>query len=284
MSLPLPRYTMTRALPVTRAPRVARAVRGVSCASLLLLSLGACSGEADSDAETQQALDPAPGAPADADERERGQSEAEAPGDDVATPGDGAMPPAGSGPMGGDVGEDAADDEDGSAAAGDEDGSGPAALARDVVDRPFCTAVADWEPEWAALEREVLVLVNQVRAEGATCGDQALPPAPPLEMEPALRCAARVHTLDMVEREFFDHENPDGEDPTARIVVGAGYEGRAWGENIAGGSADAEGVMQQWMDSPGHCENILRASYRFIGVGYRPGGLYRHTWTQAFGG
>jgi uncharacterized protein YkwD len=42
--------------------------------------------------------------------------------------------------------------------------------------------------------------------------------------------------------------------------------------------------MQQWLDSPEHCLNIMRASYRFLGVGYYPGGTYRFMWTQTFGG
>ena len=56
----------------------------------------------------------------------------------------------------------------------------------------------------------------------------------PLVMEARLRCAARVHSLDMANRGFFDHVNPDGEDPFVRMER-AGYSFQAAGENIAAG-------------------------------------------------
>jgi uncharacterized protein YkwD len=163
------------------------------------------------------------------------------------------------------------------------DNAGSADAADDVPDNAFCSEVADWDPAWARFEEAILTLVNEVRARGATCGEDVLPPAPPLAMNSALRCAAREHSLDMVARDYFDHVSPDGDDPGDRIIAGAGFVGRGWGENIAGGSATPEGTMQQWLDSPGHCENIMRASFRFLGVGYYPGGMYRFMWTQTFG-
>jgi uncharacterized protein YkwD len=118
---------------------------------------------------------------------------------------------------------------------------------------------------------------------GANCGGENFGPAEPLVMEPSLQCAARMHSLDMDERNFFAHDNPSGEGPSQRMDD-AGYDGRTWGENIAGGSSDAEGTMDQWMDSPGHCSNIMNPSFSQIGVGYHPGGDWGHLWTQTFGG
>jgi uncharacterized protein YkwD len=127
----------------------------------------------------------------------------------------------------------------------------------------------------------VLVLVNAVRAEGATCGAQAFPPVPALTMHPALRCAARAHSKDMVDRDFFEHTNPSGETPSARITK-AGYTWMRAGENIAAGSATAQKTMEQWLNSEGHCRSIMSGQFRQIGVGYYPGGEYRHYWTQSF--
>ena len=127
------------------------------------------------------------------------------------------------------------------------------------------------------------MIVNRYRAEGANCGGQEMPPAGPLSMDPNLQCAARVHTMDMAERDFFDHDNPDGDGPDDRMEA-AGYDGRGWGENIAAGNSTAEETMEQWMDSPGHCRNIMNDGYTLIGVGYYPGGEYDHLWTQTFGG
>ena len=96
-------------------------------------------------------------------------------------------------------------------------------------------------------------------------------------MDPAPRCAARRHSQDMGERQYFDHINPDGEDPGDRLSS-AGYVASTWGENIAFGYPDAESVVAGWMQSDGHCANILRPNFTEIGIGYAQGDL----WTQVF--
>jgi uncharacterized protein YkwD len=149
---------------------------------------------------------------------------------------------------------------------------------------PYCEPAKTWDPAWKQLEEDVLALVNQRRAEGANCGAQGnFGPAGPLTMDPALRCAARMHSKDMNDRAFFDHTNPDGEPPWDRMgKAGYGNYSNA-GENIAGGSADAAGTMDQWMNSDGHCANIMNPDFEHIGVGYYPGGQWGHLWTQVFG-
>lgn len=79
--------------------------------------------------------------------------------------------------------------------------------------------------------------------------------------------AARLHSLDMVERNFFSHENPDGESPFDRMEAqGINYDVRA-GENIAKGYPDAIHSVQGWFNSTtGHREAIL-ADYDYLGVG-----------------
>lgn len=153
----------------------------------------------------------------------------------------------------------------------------------EVPDEPYCAVTENWDPAYAAFEAEIVVLVNQFRAEGANCGGDEMPPVGPLTMDPYLQCAARVHTKDMADRDFFDHDNPDGDGPSERMED-AGYEGRNWGENIAAGRDTAEETMDQWMNSPGHCSNIMAEDFTLIGVGYYPGGEYDHLWTQTFGG
>ncbi|MGH1449691.1 MAG: CAP domain-containing protein [Pseudomonadaceae bacterium] len=133
-------------------------------------------------------------------------------------------------------------------------------------------------------EEDVLVIVNEARAAGATCGGQTFGATGPLTMNPALRCAARVHSKDMADRGFFDHTNPDGEDPFVRMER-AGYSYFTAGENIAAGQSSPAQVMQGWMDSPGHCSNIMNPDFAEIGVGTfeAEDGAYRYLWTQAFG-
>jgi uncharacterized protein YkwD len=147
----------------------------------------------------------------------------------------------------------------------------------------YCAPTADWQAGWSALEDEVVTIANQRRAEGANCGSKgSFGPAGPLKMDPLLRCAARMHSKDMVDRDFFSHDNPDGESPWDRIAK-TGYGGYSGaGENIAAGSATAAAVIDQWMNSDGHCANIMNPAFNWIGVGYYPGGGYGHYWTQVF--
>lgn len=149
---------------------------------------------------------------------------------------------------------------------------------------PYCDPAKNWQAGWRQLEEDVLVIVNQKRAQGANCGSEGnFGPAPPLTMDPALRCAARLHSKDMADRNFFNHTNPDGESPWDRMgKAGYGQYTNA-GENIAAGSPTAAGTMDQWMGSDGHCANIMNPDFEHIGVGYYPGGQYGHLWTQVFG-
>jgi uncharacterized protein YkwD len=159
------------------------------------------------------------------------------------------------------------------ACGGDDDGDDG------VPPGAYCDPAAEWPSSAAALEAEILTIVNQHRAAGATCGGDSMPSVPPLSADPALRCAARVHTLDMAERSFFDHTNPDGQDPGDRIDL-AGYVWSTWGENIAGGGSTAASTMEQWMSSPGHCSNIMSDNFVHLGVGHVES---ERLWTQVFG-
>jgi uncharacterized protein YkwD len=169
-----------------------------------------------------------------------------------------------------------------------DDRTAPAdALTQDVPATAYCAAVADWNPDWAEFEERVLELVNEARAAPADCGSAgAFAAAAPLAMDPILRCSARLHSLDMYERNYFDHTDPDGQNPFQRMGA-AGFRGTKAGENIAVGQATPEQVMQSWMASDAHCANVMQSGYRLLGVGYDPGaggrGLGSNYWTQNFG-
>ena len=147
----------------------------------------------------------------------------------------------------------------------------------------YCESVADWDPAWADLEEQILAIVNDARDEGRTCGSAGnFGPTHPLQMNPALRCAARKHSADMAARAFFDHDNPSGESPYDRMADAEYGAYSTAGENIAGGSPDADGTMMQWLASDGHCSNIMNPGFAEIGVGYSAGGDLGHLWTQDF--
>ncbi|MFE7774745.1 CAP domain-containing protein [Streptomyces sp. NPDC057445] len=123
----------------------------------------------------------------------------------------------------------------------------------------------------AAAEAAVLTLVNEERAK-VGCS--------PVRLEASLGALAGRFSEDMAGRGFFDHTDPDGDDPWERAAQ-SGVSGLG-GENIARGQADAETVMRSWMNSDGHRANILNCDYRTLGVGvsFAEGGPW---WTQDFG-
>jgi uncharacterized protein YkwD len=161
----------------------------------------------------------------------------------------------------------------------DDDGDGPGAGAP----THGCAHARD-EPRdgLREAERATLCLLNaERRARGL--GE--------LRPERALRRAALRHSEDMVERDFFEHVNPDGVDQHERIVR-AGYRlrpgGFSTGENLATGDPGTPAAMVDgWMHSSGHRRNILRPQFDEIGIGIVPrhqeGGLGA-TYTTTFGG
>jgi uncharacterized protein YkwD len=162
------------------------------------------------------------------------------------------------------------------------------ANAHGSVDSATATITVTTAPDssGAAWEDEVLALVNQRRAAGATCGGTLYAPAPALWMDANLRAAARGHSLDMATQNYFSHVSLDGRTFDQRIR-NAGYGGAfPLGENIAAGQTSPQAVVDGWMNSPGHCQNIMSPGFKAIGVGYafRSGSTYRHYWTQNFGG
>ena len=145
------------------------------------------------------------------------------------------------------------------------------------------------------MEREgggkMLKLVNKARREGATCGEGAgatvyAPGAAPLAADKKLKKAARAHARDMATNEFFAHAGSDGSsvaDRAARYLAQCG----AWGiaENIAAGYANPKLAFEGWMESPGHCRNIMNPDLEALGY-YRknfPGSPYGVYHVQVFG-
>ncbi len=131
------------------------------------------------------------------------------------------------------------------------------------------------------LSARVLELVNQARAHGARCGERSFGPAPPVKLSGLLANVAYGHAADMAANGYFEHRDRAGHTPAERVRA-AGYREKLVGENIAYGPQTAEEVVQGWMESPGHCENIMDARFADMGVAFALGksnkrGLY---WVQ----
>jgi len=103
----------------------------------------------------------------------------------------------------------------------------------------------------------------------------------PLTMNSSLSTAAKLHSQDMINRNFFNHINPDGLTPSDR-ARNAGYRFITLAENICGNPSIDAG-HSSLMGSPSHRVNILNPSYKEVGIGIVDGGPYGKMITQLFG-
>ena len=104
-------------------------------------------------------------------------------------------------------------------------------------------------------EQLLLAEVNRARAGSGL---------PPLRNDRRLRAAARAHSRDMLARGYFGHGN------FGRRLQNYGVRGKTIGENVAwaqGARVNAQAIVAQWMASAGHRANLLRRSFRRIGIG-----------------
>jgi uncharacterized protein YkwD len=143
--------------------------------------------------------------------------------------------------------------------------------------------ISDVNAEPTEYEQFILMYTN-IEREKAGLGT--------VEWSGGLALPARGHSKDMIERDFFEHENPDGEDPTDRFVKMYDYAPEkalgptkyivGVGENLGkisfpgtvegcGLISDTDSIaacqVQKWMESPYHRANILDEKYTHLGVG-----------------
>jgi uncharacterized protein YkwD len=133
-------------------------------------------------------------------------------------------------------------------------------------------ALTEDQPELTAEESELTDLINAERISHGLG---------PVRLSNVLTQVARAHSQDMIDRDFFDHANPDGWGPGDRLD-NAGYNWMNYGENIGGGYSSPELMSNGWMNSSGHRANMLDPELTEIGVAYVAGGFYGHYWTALF--
>ncbi len=115
---------------------------------------------------------------------------------------------------------------------------------------------------------------------------RAINSLPALTQNALLNQSALNKAKDMFEKQYFAHDSPEGRG-VADLASDVGYEFITIGENLAlGNFLNDEVLVQAWMDSPGHRENILNSRYTEIGVSVLKGTYEgRQTWmaVQHFG-
>ena len=127
-----------------------------------------------------------------------------------------------------------------------------------------------------ALERRVFELINRRRAEKGLS---------PLVWSERAAQAARIHSRNMAAFNFFSHMGTDGKMVDDRANSVGLRNWRLIGENIAfnsGYSNPAERVVERWMLSTSHRENLLGRSWSDSGVGVIIASSGRYYFTQVF--
>jgi hypothetical protein len=95
----------------------------------------------------------------------------------------------------------------------------------------------------------------------------------PLKHNRLLDKIAEARVRDMFEKQYFNHISPTGEGPSD-VAQRIGYSYRRLAENIAGGSfASSRKIVDSWMQSQGHRDNILSGETDEIGVAFDKGVL-----------
>lgn len=110
---------------------------------------------------------------------------------------------------------------------------------------------------------ELVSLTNQKRAEAGVA---------PLFYSENLSNAAQAKASNMFEKNYWAHVAPDGTTPWY-FIKSSGYEYEYAGENLARGFDTSSEVVDAWMASPTHRENMLSPNYKDIGFAIAQGTL-----------
>jgi uncharacterized protein YkwD len=91
--------------------------------------------------------------------------------------------------------------------------------------------------------------------------------SPALQLNSKLVSAAQAKANDMVARNYWSHNTPDGQEPWV-FFQNAGYAYKKAGENLAYGFDTSAYVINGWMNSPPHRANMLDADFQEVGFGF----------------
>ncbi|MDA7747148.1 CAP domain-containing protein, partial [Psychromonas sp.] len=130
---------------------------------------------------------------------------------------------------------------------------------------------------------EVLTLINELRAQPQTCGSTLYSAVDALAWSNLLTLAAEKHSNDMANANFFSHTGSDDSSAGDRITE-QGYSWSSYAENIAAGQTSVQSVVDGWMNSEGHCKNIMSENITEMGLACTTNDSadYKTYWTQDF--
>ena len=121
--------------------------------------------------------------------------------------------------------------------------------------------------EFVHLEQEIITLINQYRISKNVS---------PLKHDPKLTQLGIIKVDDMIRNHYFEHYSPLYQMPWELAGL-FNYEFHTFGENLARNFVNARDVVEAWIASPSHRDNLLKEHYEYIGIGIKAdeeGNLY----------
>ncbi len=116
---------------------------------------------------------------------------------------------------------------------------------------------------YSITDSDMLGYVNKARSENNL---------QPLVMNDILSQAALAKGKDMFSKNYWAHFAPDGTSPWY-FIRNSGYQYTYAGENLAKGFTESKDVVDAWLASPSHRENILSDKYQDMGFAILEGNL-----------
>ena len=133
------------------------------------------------------------------------------------------------------------------------------------------TTAPQTTPQPSGNASSLLVLVNQARSQGRSCGGTALAAAASVAWDTRLEEAARSHSAYQSQVAQLTHTGANGSNAGQRITA-AGFPWNYWGENVGWNYPSPTAMLAGWLTSPGHCSQIMDS--RFTHVGWARVGAY----------
>lgn len=131
----------------------------------------------------------------------------------------------------------------------------------------------NWQPTTSSVLRNsgVLAYATEMSTNGLLSGTNSQRSQngglAALTLNSKLASAAQAKANDMVARNYWSHNTPDGQEPWI-FIDATGYSYQKAGENLAYGFATSNDTIIGWMNSPGHRANILDTSFLEVGFGF----------------
>ncbi len=143
---------------------------------------------------------------------------------------------------------------------------------------PFGNIPSFQKPALTATTQGIIDLTNEKRANAGL---------KPVTEDSKLDEAAQVRAQKIIDYNEWSHEEPATGVTYTKAIKQVNYWNVTYGENLAKDILSSEGIVDAWMNSPGHKKNLLDSTFQDIGVAIKTGqmgGVETTIVVQLFGG